>query len=225
MKQTVLECRRPVGFPGGDTRRPLFSTSINELPFKEIWAVDFEFGADPGENPQPVCLVALELCSGKKVRLWQDELGTIPPYPTGPDTLFVAYYASAEIGCHLSLGWPVPERILDLFTEFRNAANGLSTPSGFGLIGALVYHGLDAIGTGEKEEMRELALRGALGHPRNVKHSSTIARATSTPWHICCPRCCQRSISPEHYIAAGTWRRPRGSRGLASRLIQQRWRV
>lgn len=60
MKQTVLECRRPVGFSGGDTSRPLFRTSINELPFKEIWAVDFEFGADPGENPAPICLVALE---------------------------------------------------------------------------------------------------------------------------------------------------------------------
>jgi DNA polymerase-1 len=160
VKQTVLECRRPVGFPGGDTSRPLFSASINLLPFREIWAVDFEFGAKPGENPEPVCLVALELRSGRQVRLWQDEFGPIPPYPTGPDTLFVAYYASAENGCHLALGWPVPERILDLFTEFRNAANGLQPPSGFGLIGALVYHGLDAIGAGEKEEMRQLALRG-----------------------------------------------------------------
>ena len=83
-----------------------------------------------------------------------------PPYGTGHDTLFVAYYASAEIGCHLAVGWPVPERILDLFTEFRNAANGLTPPSGFGLISALVYHGLDAIGTAEKDEMRELTLRG-----------------------------------------------------------------
>jgi DNA polymerase I len=122
--------------------------------------VDFEFGAASGDNPEQICLVALELRSGRKVHLWQDEFGPIPPYPTGPDTLFVAYYASAEIGCHLSLGWPVPERILDLFTEFRNAANGLATPTGHGLIGALVYHGLDAIGTAQKEEMRELAPRG-----------------------------------------------------------------
>jgi len=25
-------------------------------PFTEIWAVDFEFGSEPGENPEPVCL-------------------------------------------------------------------------------------------------------------------------------------------------------------------------
>jgi len=115
---------------------------------------------EPGDNPQPVCLVGLELRSDRKVRLWYDEFGPSPPYSTGSDTLFVAYYASAEIGCHLALGWPVPERTLDLFTEFRNASNGLPTPSGSGLIGALVYHGLDAIGADKKHEMRELVLRG-----------------------------------------------------------------
>src|SRR5215472_4118299 len=130
------------------------------IPYREIWAVDFEFIADPGENPDPVCLVARELRSGRTLRLWRDEIGPAPPYPTDGHTLFVAYYASAELGCHLALGWPIPERILDLFTEFRNGRNGLPTPSGSGLIGALVYYGLDTIGTGEKEEMRALIMRG-----------------------------------------------------------------
>ena len=107
--------------------------TFDELPFREIWAVDFEFGAKPGENPEPVCLVAWELRSGLKLRLWRDEFGAAPPYPTGPDVLFVAYYASAEIGCHLALGWPVPERVLDLFTEFRNRTNGTSTINGAGI--------------------------------------------------------------------------------------------
>src|SRR6202049_3630842 len=135
------------------------------FPYREIWAVDFEFVADAGENPDPVCLVAWELRSGQKIRLWRHEFGSGPPYSTGADTLFVAYYASAEIGCHLALGWPVPERVLDLFTEFRNATNGLSPPSGSGLIGALVYHGLDTIGTDEKEEMRALVMGGGPWSP------------------------------------------------------------
>src|SRR3981189_902585 len=42
------------------------------LPFKEIWAVDFEFGSEPGENPGPVCLVAWELKSGRMIRHWRD---------------------------------------------------------------------------------------------------------------------------------------------------------
>jgi hypothetical protein len=136
------------------------SSTLGRLPFTEIWAVDFEFGAEPGENPEPVCLVSWELRSGRKLRLWRDEFGSLPPYPTGPDVLFVAYYASAEIGCHLALGWPAPQRMLDLFTEFRNHTNGIRTTSGASLLGALAHYGLDSIGAVEKNEMRDLILRG-----------------------------------------------------------------
>jgi len=133
---------------------------IEQLPFSEIWAVDFEFVAEAGERTKPVCLVAWELRSGRKVRLWCTEFGSTPPYPTGPQSLIVAYYASAEISCHLALGWPVPKRVLDLFTEFRNRSNGVSTSCGSGLLGALAFHGLDGMGALEKEEMRSLILRG-----------------------------------------------------------------
>jgi hypothetical protein len=78
----------------------------------------------------------------------------------GPAALFVAYYASAELGCFLSLGWSPPARILDLFTEFRNLTNGSSPLAGNSLLGALSYFGLDGIGASEKDDMRQLALRG-----------------------------------------------------------------
>ena len=103
----------------------------------------------------PVCLVARELRSGRRFRLWQDQFGPAPPYATGPDVLFVAFYASAELGCYRVLGWPMPERILDLFTEFRDRTNGLPTPAGSSLLGALTYFGLDAMGAAEKKEMQE----------------------------------------------------------------------
>jgi hypothetical protein len=156
--QTCSVTTAPIGPPvaSHDLPAPL----LDRLPFRQIWAFDFEFGAKPGENPEPVCLVAWELRSGCKVRRWRDEFGTSPPYPIGPDALFVAYYASAEIGCHLALGWPVPERVLDLFTEFRNCTNGVPTSNGNGLLGALAHHGLDSIGAIEKDEMRDLVLRG-----------------------------------------------------------------
>ena len=132
------------------------------VPFREIWAVDFEFRAPPGHNPEPLCMVAKELLSGRAIRFWQDELRAAlrPPYDTSPDTLFVAYYASAEIGCYLELGWPIPANILDLYAEFRNLTNGLPTPCGAGLLGALSYFGLGGIQALEKEGMRELAMRG-----------------------------------------------------------------
>ena len=78
--------------------------------FREVVAVDFEFTAAAGERPVPVCLVAHELRSGCRFRIWQDQFGPAPPYATGPDVLFLAYYASAELGCYRVLGWPMPER-------------------------------------------------------------------------------------------------------------------
>jgi len=110
---------------------------LERWPYREIWLADFEFMAGAGERPVPVCLCARELRSGREIRIWRDEFGPLPPYPTGVDSLFVAYMASAELGCHLALGWPMPERVLDLCAEFRCGTNGLTVPAGRGLIGAL----------------------------------------------------------------------------------------
>ncbi len=130
--------------------------------FKEIWLVDFEFSAPSGAVPEVRCLVAMELNRGRKIRLWADEIGDLaaPPYALDQHTMLVAYYASAEMGCHLALGWNFPCYVLDLFTEFRNMTNGLSLPCGAGLIGALTYFGLSSIEAVDKESMRQLALRG-----------------------------------------------------------------
>ena len=154
--------------PGSRRSSP---TVFDALPYREIWAVDFEFVSKPGERPDPVCLVAWELRGGRKLRLWRDEFGDAPPYEIGPDALFVAYYASAEIGCHLALGWRRPARILDLFTEFRNHTNGQPPPAGNGLLGALAYFGLDGIGVTEKAAMRDLIL---LGGDRTAQERAAI---------------------------------------------------
>jgi DNA polymerase I len=138
--------------------------------FRHIVVVDFEFefgghasfddAARSGERPRPVCMVAKELHSGQEWCVWRDEFGPAPPFPIGPDSLLIAYYASAELGCFRALGWPKPANILDLFVEFRDRTNGLTTPAGAGLVGALTYFGIDAIGATEKDEMRAIILRG-----------------------------------------------------------------
>lgn len=127
--------------------------------FSEVWCADFEFHAPTGERPLPICLVAREIRSGAVLRMWQDELEAAPS-PFGAASLFVAYYASAELGCFEALGWAMPNHVLDLYAEFRCATNGKSLSAGRGLLGALSYHGLDAIAAAEKSEMRELAMRG-----------------------------------------------------------------
>jgi hypothetical protein len=123
--------------------------------YREIVVADFEFAALPGERPSPLCLVAHELRSRRRFRVWRDQFGPEPPYATGSDVLFIAFYASAELGCHRVLGWPMPPRVLDLFTEHRDRTNGLPTPGGASLIGALACFGLDAVGTTEKRELQQ----------------------------------------------------------------------
>lgn len=135
---------------------------LGERTFRETWAVDFEYAAPNGEPPEPLCMIARRIEDGRTLRLWRDELRALraAPFATDADALLVAFYASAEAGCFLSLGWPMPANVLDLFAEFRNATNGLLTPCGAGLLGALAYHGIDGLAVAEKESMRSLALRG-----------------------------------------------------------------
>jgi hypothetical protein len=99
--------------------------------------------------------------SGRLVRRWlADNPPARPPYDLGPTSCFVAYYGSAEMGCHLALGWPMPARVLDLYAEFRNLTSGLAAPHGHGLLGALTHHGLTSISTEAKDRGRSLAIRG-----------------------------------------------------------------
>jgi hypothetical protein len=134
---------------------------VSCLAYKEVWLEDFEFMSQPGERPLPLCYVARELHTGRLVRTWLiDAPIDTPPYGTTSDTLFVAYYASAELGCRLALKWPIPARILDLYAEFRCLTSGLLVPCGHGLLGALAYFGLNGLSVAEKESMRQLAMRG-----------------------------------------------------------------
>jgi DNA polymerase-1 len=131
-----------------------------ELPFEEIWFHDFEFVARPGERPDVVCMVAIELRTGRTIQLWRDELTGLPPYRTDSKVLFVSFVANAEVGCHLALDWPAPAKVLDLNPVFRNLTNGLYTPEGKGLIGLLRYFGLDSIDAKRKDAMRKRVMQG-----------------------------------------------------------------
>ena len=133
-------------------------TDLKKL-FSAVWLVDFEFYQPDGERPVPLCLVAMDLLTGRTIRVWNPG-DPMPPYGVGPNDLFVAYYATAELGCHIALKWPMPVRVIDLYAEFRRHVCGRQVPSGHGLLGALAYFGLPGIENLMKEEMRKLAQRG-----------------------------------------------------------------
>jgi DNA polymerase I len=129
--------------------------------FRQIWLVDYEFHQPPGERPYPLCCVAHEWREGCTMRLWlEDTAPTLLPYACGRDSLFIAYYASAELSCHLALGWSLPAYVLDLYVEFRNLTNGRTRLLGHSLLDALATFGLDGLDVAEKDDMRALAQRG-----------------------------------------------------------------
>ena len=105
--------------------------------FNEVWCADFEYQSLPGERPHPWCMVAQEFKTGRTVRLWEDELRarSEAPFPVGPSSLLIAYFSTAELGCFRALGWPLPDRILDLCVEFKCLTSGLTVPCGRGLLG------------------------------------------------------------------------------------------
>ena len=141
---------------------------MDSLPFAEVWLVDFEYQALEGEHPEPVCLVALEWRTRRRHRLWWDQMGASPPYDISSDSLFVSFASDAEMSCHLAMDWKLPARVLDLRIEFLQAINVTPRPArGKGekerwgsLLHALNYYGLDSMGGVEKEQMREVILRG-----------------------------------------------------------------
>lgn len=127
--------------------------------------IDFEFrprGGIEGNPVEVICMVALNLGTNQYVRYWADDLYAMktPPFQCTDKTVYVAYFASAELSCFEVLGWNAPENVLDLYAEFRNMTNGLYLPDGRSLLGALKYFGIAGIDSDLKDDMRALALRG-----------------------------------------------------------------
>ena len=124
--------------------------------FSSVWVVDFEFRCPDGGRPEPRCMVAREYRSGQTMRLWLHEEEHACPFKE--TDLLVAYYASAEIGCFLALGWEIPNHTLDLYPEFKNYMKGRKAFQRAGLLGAAAQFGINSITTTEsKDEFRSLA--------------------------------------------------------------------
>jgi hypothetical protein len=95
--------------------------------FKNVVVGDFEYEAADGDLPDVLCMVAHVLDENlrhvRTIKLWRGEFGAAPPFDTGPDTLFVAYSAWAEMTCFKVLGWKFPVHIFDQHTAYLAASN------------------------------------------------------------------------------------------------------
>jgi hypothetical protein len=95
--------------------------------FGTVVVCDFEYEVADGDLPNPLCMVAYLLDENlrhvRTVRLWRDDFGTAPPFDIGPDALFVAYSAWAEMTCFKVLGWRFPVHIFDQHTAYLATSN------------------------------------------------------------------------------------------------------
>ena len=119
-------------------------TEVASLPFRKIYAIDFEYCGADGEIPNIVCMVIQNLRSGGVSRCWRDDLSEMrtPPFETGEDVAIVSYFAPAEVQSMLALGWDIDVSVIDLFAEFRCQTNGDPNVGRKSLVSALQLYGL-----------------------------------------------------------------------------------
>jgi DNA polymerase family A len=88
-----------------------------------------EFNLVNGDMPEVLCMVAHVLNENlehvRTHKLWRGEFGPKPPFDIGPNSLFVAYSAWAEMQCFIKLGWKFPKYIFDQHTAYLAATNFL----------------------------------------------------------------------------------------------------
>ncbi len=190
--------------------------------YREVWAVDFEFTAPPGERPHPLCVAARELLSGRLHTAWLEDTAPAPWWSRGPDTLTVAYYASAEMTCHLALGWPFPSRLLDLYAEFRALTCGRTVPCGHGLLGALAYFRPRRVGSRRQRGPAPTRAAGwaLYGRPNaGPPHLLSDRRGRAGP--LAARRCSRTSTCPARSSEDATCRLQPGWNGPASPVTWQ----
>lgn len=126
--------------------------------YDEIWVLDFEYTADPGEVPDPVCMVAIELRSNREIALWRKELKVPCPFDTSDRSLFVVYSGAGDMGCFLRSDWPLPERMVDLYPEIKQVFYDRPEPMSGSLLNACAFHGIDTIDSVDKDYFRDLII-------------------------------------------------------------------
>lgn len=150
--------------------------NLTNLGIQDVIVLDAEYVSRTGEPVTPVCLCAKSLFTGREWRIFATPGVHQPcPLPFEPDILYVSFSAPAEWSYFLASGWELPPTILDLYAEEMLLTNMQKDERGKRYVPSLLLtaakYGLDAITAAEKEEMRNLILRG---HPFTGEEQTAI---------------------------------------------------
>ena len=178
--------------------------------YREVWLVDFEFSAPPGERPTPFAWwpgssdPAGPSGCGKMIS------GAVGCLPTRSAPIRCSSPTSRRPSWVAISRWVGPSRPVSWIStsEFRNRTNGLSPPNGFGLLGALAWSRPGRDGRGRERKPCESWPSAAVpGRRPNGRRCWPIASPTSRRWPGCSPRWGRSWISPGPWpVGAGTWR-------------------
>ena len=168
--------------------------------FASIWCIVVAVETRPGERLEPIAIAAMDLAAAAVVQVGMPKLRGIrrPPYPTGPHTLILTVDAQLLAGCHLALGWRMPDRIIDLMVESRNMRASRRVMVG-GLAGALAAAGQPATlglasGTSPKQMRRQLdaAIRLFAG----IREGFDLGRSLLRGRYLCAVACIEAAGVP-----------------------------
>jgi hypothetical protein len=150
--------------------------------YDDVIAYDFEYqidggrhqdpekGLDKGGRQLPLSLATRSLRTGEARVYWRDQLLQMrrAPFDTGPRTLALNWFASAESHCFAVLGWEQSQHLVDLFAEYRWLRNGYHANKHPGLIDALLRYRLPCIGVAAKEANRDEILTTSAWSPDKI---------------------------------------------------------
>jgi DNA polymerase-1 len=125
-----------------------------------IFFLDIEFQKETGSLPVPLLAVSFSLETNEYSRFdlkSQIDIQRLNVLLSEGVTL-CAYYLPAEISCLMALDINVPNKLLDLFVEYRWLRNGLAQK--YSLLEAARYFGIGSISEEEKKRLRQIAIDG-----------------------------------------------------------------
>ena len=136
--------------------------------FKNVVVYDYEFKITDGNPPSPVCVVYKELHSQKIIKQWL--LDEVPRSPFScSDTLFIAHFSNAEVGCDIANGYEKPKYIWDTFVEEKKLENG-RIKKGFGLLETCQRYGINEIMNADKKRYwRDFIINNYPNYPEEDK--------------------------------------------------------
>ena len=125
-----------------------------------MFFLDIEFQKETGSLPVPLLAVMQTLESDEYLRFDLKNAPDIQRLKSllSDDVTLCAYYLPAEISCLMALDIKVPNKLLDLFVEYRWLRNGVALR--FSLLEAASYFGIHTISEEEKKRLRQIAIDG-----------------------------------------------------------------